>query len=162
MRRATGVIAAYIIATLALSAAGSAYAESIRYSESKVTVKNRETFCQDSRVQAERLVVGDMAGKSIKWLAAGSQALLQATIDNNCSIDDYPVTIIFEVRDFNGMTSYLTIQQIRLSPATQMFTVSSSWTPENPGEYTVRVFSMACPTCLGILSQVMSYDVSVY
>lgn len=152
------------MATLALSAAGSAYGEIIGYNENRVTVKGRETLCQDSKVQAERLVVvGDIAGKTIKQaVAAGSQVLIQATIENTCGIDNYPVLIILEVRDSKGMTDYLAVQQITVSPATQTFTASSSWTPENPGGYTVRVFSIACLTCLGVLSQVMSYDVSVY
>lgn len=162
MRPASVIIAAYTIAILILPAAGNAHAEITRYTESKVTVNERETFCQDSTVQAEKLAVSDMTGKSIKQTAAGSQLLMQATIENACGIDDYPVSIIFEVRNSDGMTSYLTIQQVRLSPETETFTVGSSWTAEDPGEYAVRVFSIACPICTGILTSSTSYDVSVY
>lgn len=126
-----------------------------------MTVKSKETFCHIDRIQADRLEVSNMAGEYTKQAAAGSQVLLQARINNDCSIDNYPVTIIFEVRDSDGMTDYLTIQQVRLSPSTETFTVGSSGTAENPGEYTFRVLSISCLTCLGILIPSPSYEISV-
>jgi hypothetical protein len=126
-----------------------------------VTVKSSETFCPDERVQTKRLEVTDMAGNKVNRVAAGSQVSLQAIIDNRYSLDNYPVTIILEVRDSKGITKYVTWQQINVSPGKRTFVVGSSWTHDRPRDYEIRAFSFACTTCLGF-APVISQKISAY
>jgi hypothetical protein len=143
-----------------MSFANSAHAAILGYSEAKVIVEGDQQHCSQNGVKAAAMGFRDVRGNIIKQAAAGSQVSLQVTINNGCDTPDYPATILFEVRDSDGITRYLALQQISLEPD-QWPRISVSWVPDKPGDYEVRVFVVTCITCTDVLHPIMTHEISV-
>lgn len=162
MLKVTGLIALGIIPVLlCASFASNAYAEILGYSETKVVVKSSQQHCLQYEIKAVAIGFRDVNGNIIKQAAAGSQVSVQVIINNGCDIVDYPATIALEVRDSEGLTKYLALQQIALEPGHQP-RVGFSWTPDKPGDYDVRVFTITSINSTGTLNPVMMHKISVY
>jgi hypothetical protein len=83
-------------------------------------------------------IVTDVSGQELDEIATGTQVVLSTTIVNN-QADAQPFAAIVEVRDGDGITRYLQ-WQIGTLPASGRANVGLSWTPDAPGDYTVRTF----------------------
>jgi hypothetical protein len=77
-----------------------------------------------------------------------------------CNTADEPLTTIIEVRDAQGMTTYLAWQIVPISSSQQIIT-GSSWMPDKPGDYDVRFFPIICLQCPMIISPVVTYKITV-
>jgi hypothetical protein len=137
-----------------------AYAELLGYSKSQITIGERQIYCTQDKIEAE-LVVKDLDGNVITQTAAGSEVSMEATLNLDCNISDNPLMMLFEVRDSDGMTKYLTYQQMPVHSMRQVVT-SSSWVTDKPGEYEVRFFHITCLACPMVLASVEQYKITVY
>lgn len=128
---ALGILGMICNSAYALQPAG----DLIGYSKSTITVvdKNTEsTGCRDDQIKATHLVARDQNSSIIKQTTAGSQVSLEATIVSDCSLDQ-PATLIFEVRDAEGITNHMTWQMVAID-AKERITTGTSWVaPEKPG-----------------------------
>lgn len=139
----------------------------IGYSESTIQVfptppvyYEPDSYCDMPRVYGTELLVRDVAGRIITETTTGSQVQLEATVTNYCDGIER-MLVIFEVRDPNDVTNYLTWQDGTINSSDQVV-IGSSWiAPNVPGEYTVRLFNMPPLSSPMILSQVMIYKLVV-
>jgi hypothetical protein len=75
---------------------------------------------------------------------------------------DESQVVLFEVRDKEGITTYLAWQ--RLAAAEDLgrqIVASTSWTPDKPSTYETRLFAIVCLSCRGVLSHVATYEITV-
>lgn len=138
----------------------SAYGELLGFSESQITVGEKQVYCTQDKIGAE-LVVKDLDGNVITQTAAGSEVSMETTLDLNCNISSTPLTMLFEVRDSDGMTKYLAYQQMQVHSMGQVVT-SSSWIADKPGEYEVRFFPIIDLHSTSILANIEVYKITVY
>lgn len=135
------------------------FAHAVPYSESVITVKESEVYCTYSRVDPS-VVVKDHNDNVITQTAIGTQVLIEATVNLDCNVTDEPLTAIVEVRNAEGMTTYLAWQIIPIS-SSQQIKLDSSWMPDKPGDYDVRFFSITCLHCPMILNHIVTYKITV-
>lgn len=158
-----GIVAVIGLASLLSSTAFAAQylqGKLIGYNESKLTVFEEQTD-RPFAIDLTELAVRDSEGNIIHETTAGSQGTLQAGIASYRSVGSEPVYAIFEVRDPDDITDYLTLQNTTINSAEQM-TVTSSWVaPDRPGEYTIRAFAIACIQCPAALARVLTYELTV-
>ncbi|MEO9363067.1 MAG: hypothetical protein ABI348_04115 [Nitrososphaera sp.] len=162
MLKTAGLIALGIIPVLlGMSFASSAYAEIRGYSETQVIVKSSQQHCLQYEIKAVAMGFRDVNGNTIRQAATGSHVSVQTIINNDCDIADYPATILLEVRDSEGMTKYLALQQIVLEPGHHP-RVGFSWTPDKPGDYEVRVFTITSINSTVPFNPILTHKISVY
>jgi hypothetical protein len=128
--------------------------------ESIITVKEKEINCGGDRVHAA-LAVRDQAGNVVTQTSAGTQVLIEGTLDLDCnnSPGDPPV-VLFEVRDEDGMTVHLAWQTVSVESGKQIVT-GLSWIPEKPGVYDVRFFALFCLNCTGQMPTIVTEEITV-
>jgi hypothetical protein len=127
-------------------------------------------LCQsNASVPIKELSVYDSKGKRVlpelDKVPHGTQLDIMASLSSHCyrtvdSQDNYPFTTMMEVRDSDGITIYLAWQIGSMKPWTDS-SFGSSWTPEKPGEYMIRAFSMGDLHSTSILSQVLLITITV-
>lgn len=137
-----------------------AYGEMFGYSESQITVGERQVYCTQDKIEAE-LVVRDLDGNVITQTAARSEVSMESTLKLDCNTSANPLTMLFEVQDSDGITTYFILQQVPVSSVKQI-TVGASWISDRPGEYTIRFFHITCLNCPGVVLSVEQYKVTVY
>lgn len=129
--------------------------------ESVITVKEKQVYCTNDRVHPA-LTVKDQAGNVITQTAVGTQVLIEAVVGLDCNVylSGELLTMIFEVRDEEGITNYLAWQIFAIESGDQIMT-GLSWTPEKPGNYEVRFFPITCLRCTGIFHNIVTYEITV-
>jgi hypothetical protein len=99
-------------------------------------------------------VLQDVSGKPVTSPSAGQQLVLSTTVVNNVN-DDLPFVALLEVRDINGVTISLAWQTGTLN-ANDRADIGVSWTPQDPGTYTLRTFvisDLANPRVLSLVQE---------
>ncbi|MGH9858357.1 MAG: hypothetical protein ACRD4B_10980, partial [Acidobacteriota bacterium] len=94
-------------------------------------------------VHAEGVIVTQPSMKNsdgtvLSEVGIGQQVALSTTITND-NDSKQPFTCIFDVRDSNGVTVYLSWLSGTLPP-NDRFDIGLSWNPEKRGSYEVRTF----------------------
>lgn len=95
----------------------------------------------------------------------GTQLEIEAILSAECyrtQNEDglYQFTALIEVRDSDGITRYLAVQQGGIQPWTES-SYSVSWIPEEPGEYEIRAFSLGDLSSTAVLSHVVIIKITV-
>ncbi len=103
--------------------------------------------------------VKSVSGQPVTQVLAGSQVVLSTTIKNNLDSSRTYAAIV-EVRDSNGITVFLNWQEGTLQ-ANSETGVGLSWTPDQPGTYTTRVFVLSGLTNPQVLSQTVTSTITV-
>jgi len=112
-------------------------------------------------VYLKDLFVRDMQSNVITETTVGSQVVIEANVVNNCENEDKPLLALFEVRNSDGITVYLSWQNSTIG-SNQQTIVGSSWVATDaPGEYDVRGFGIGCLNCPQILSNILTYKLTV-
>jgi len=101
----------------------------------------------------------DAQGQPLTQVLAGQQVVLSTTIKNN-EVASTSYAAIVEVRDSDGVTVYLNWQTGTL-PADDSIGIGLSWTPDQPGTYTARVFVLSGLTNPQILSPTVTSTITV-
>lgn len=101
----------------------------------------------------------DVTGNELSSVTAGQQVVLSTSVVNNLDRAQ-PFAAILEVRDSSGVTVFLAWQTGSLNQAGQT-QVGLSWTPDNPGNYTIRTFVISDLNNPQILSKVMESQITV-
>jgi len=104
-------------------------------------------------------VLKDVTGRELSEVCSGTQAIVTSVLSNTVD-DSLPFVQIIEVRDSSGVTQKLDFQTGTLSARGQS-EVGSSWTPEQPGSYSLRTFSISNLNNPQILSEVKESPVTV-
>jgi|GEM_PF-5394711 len=100
-------------------------------------------------------------GKVIQGTQLEIEAILSAECYRTQNEDGlYQFTALIEVRDSDGITRYLAVQQGDIQPWTES-SYSISWIPEEPGEYEIRAFSLGDLHSTSVLSQVVIIKITV-
>jgi hypothetical protein len=133
---------------------------SVLHTVVKTTISVKEA-CAGSAVDAS-VVVKDQAGNIIVETTVGTQVSIEGTVFIDCVnyIDGEPQITFFEVRDEEGMTTFLAWQRISEYSDGQIV-ANQSWTPDESGEYEVRLFSPVCLRCPMVLNNVVTYEIRV-
>ncbi len=101
----------------------------------------------------------DVTGRVLDEVCTGTQAIITTTLVN--TVDDaLPFVQILEVRDASGVTQKLDFQTGTLAARGQS-EVGSSWTPDQPGSYTLRTFSVSNLNNPQVLSEVKETPTTV-
>jgi len=103
--------------------------------------------------------VYDLSGNLLDQITAGQQVILSKSFVDNRNVPQ-PFVAIFEIRDSNGFTAYLTWQRGTTAESSQV-NVSASWTAEDIGVYEVRTFFLSDLTNPVFLDVVDSRSISV-
>ena len=120
-----------------------------------------DTPCDNYDGYMKDLLVRDMQDNVITETTVGSQVMIEANVVNNCENEDKALLALFEVRNSDGITIYLSWQNGIISSNQQM-PVGASWiAPDAPGEYDVRGFGITCLACPQILSNILTYKLTV-
>ncbi len=102
----------------------------------------------------EPVIPKDISGEELEEVTAGQQVVLSTVVNNNRNTDlDYAA--IIEVRDADGFTVLLQWATGTLGPSGEN-EVGLSWTPMEPGTYTVRTFvlsSVDSPAPLSLIEE---------
>lgn len=94
------------------------------------------------------LTVKDIYDNTITETRIGSQVELETTVVNECRVEDKPLFVILEVRESDGVTTFLAWQNSTINAGEQV-AMKTSWVAGEPGGYTVRAFYIGCLTCSG-------------
>ncbi|HEY8140292.1 MAG TPA: hypothetical protein VIE86_04345, partial [Nitrososphaera sp.] len=101
----------------------------------------------------------DVTGRVLDEVCTGTQAIITTSLVN--TVDDAtPFVQILEVRDASGVTQKLDFQTGTLAARGQS-EVGSSWTPDQPGSYTLRTFSVSNLNNPQVLSDVKETPTTV-
>lgn len=107
----------------------------------------------------EPVVPRDISGEELEEVSAGQQVVLSTIVNNNRSSElDYAA--IIEVQDADGFTVLLQWATGTL-PASGENSVGLSWTPTEPGTYTVRTFVLSEIGNPAALSQITESTLTV-
>jgi hypothetical protein len=107
----------------------------------------------------EPVVPRDISGEELEEVSAGQQVVLSSIVNNNRSSElDYAA--IIEVQDADGFTVLLQWATGTL-PANGENSVGLSWTPTEPGTYTVRTFVLSEIGNPAALSQITESTLTV-
>jgi hypothetical protein len=96
--------------------------------------------------------VHDLDGNLLDQTTVGRQVILSKTFENEKNVSQ-PYVAIFEVRDPDGLTVYLTWQTGIMAAGGQA-NVGASWIAEGAGEHHIRTFllsSLTSPEALDII-----------
>jgi hypothetical protein len=116
-------------------------------------------FTADNRLDPA-VVVKDQAGNIITQTEVGTQVLIEATVNLDCNTTDEQLTAIVEVRNADGMTTYLAFQIVSIN-SSQKIIIGSSWMPDKSGDYDVRFFPITCLRCPMVIHPVVTYKIAV-
>jgi hypothetical protein len=154
-----GAIAFLILVAISIISPATS-ADAVILSKVAETTIHVKEVCDGPIIEAE-LVVKDQDGSVIRQTTVGSQVLIEGSVFMDCfQYPDESQTTIFEVRDKKEFTPYVAWQVLSEDSGGQI-TAGVSWTPDEPGTYTVRFFPMVCLSCPMILSNVVSYEIIV-
>jgi hypothetical protein len=104
-------------------------------------------------------VLKDVTGRELDEVCSGTQAIVTTVLSN--TVDDVlPFVQIIEVRDSSGVTQKLDFQTGTLSAGGQS-EVGSSWTPDQPGSYSLRTFAISNLNNPQVLSDVKETPTTV-
>ncbi len=103
--------------------------------------------------------VKDAQGNAVSQVLAGQQVVLSTTVKNN-EAGSTSYAAIVEVRDSNDITVYLNWQTGTLT-ANGETGIGLSWTPDQPGKYTVKVYVLSGLANPRILSQTVTSTINV-
>lgn len=104
-------------------------------------------------------VLKDVTGRELTEVCSGTQAIVTTVLSN--TVDDaLPFVQIIEVRDASGVTQKLDFQSGTLSAGGQS-EVGSSWTPDQPGSYSLRTFAISNLNNPQVLSEVKETPTTV-
>lgn len=103
--------------------------------------------------------VYDLRGNLLDQITAGQQVILSKSFVDSRNVPQ-PFVAIFEVRDSDGFTVYLTWQS-GTTAAGGHVDASASWTAEDIGVYDVRTFSLSNLTSPVVLDVVESRSIPV-
>lgn len=158
MPRLTGLALASVLTAAILSPVLAADA-AVLSTVAETTINVKEA-CNGPVIDAE-VVVKDQAGNVITETTVGTQVSIEGTVSMACidHHEDSRITL-FEVRTKEGITTFLAWQTISEYSDGQII-ISQSWTPDKPGEYEVRLFSPVCLRCPMVLSNVVTYEITV-
>jgi len=101
----------------------------------------------------------DATGKVLTSVIVGQQVVLTTTIVNNQDAPQTHATIL-EVRDGNGVTVFIGWGTGTLA-AKASTNIGLSWTPDNPGSYTLRTFVLDDLATPQILSNTIESKITV-
>ena len=101
----------------------------------------------------------DVTGDEIDEVTVGQQVVLSTTIQNNID-DEQPFVALIEVRDSKGITVYLAWQTGTLNSEGEA-EVGLSFTPQEPGTYTIRTFVISDLGTPEILSELRESEFTV-
>lgn len=104
-----------------------------------------DSSCDVSDIYISQFLVKDLRGSAVTRVTAGSQLVIEATIDNRCSDrDKQQQYILFEVRDYVSATLYESWQNSTIG-SNQRMAIGTSWVvPDIAGEYQIIVFYVGC------------------
>jgi hypothetical protein len=164
MAAAAGVLALSVL-NLPAYAFPSTWGNLTGYGQSKIALvvaeRNGGTgSCREDQVKATHIVATDQRGNFIKQTTTDSQVLLRADLASMCA-SAQPAILIFEVRDAQGVTKYLSWQTLMVGAQKHVTTRVSWLAPDVPGAYEVRFFKISCLQCPMVLSQVLTYRLDV-
>ncbi|MGI0049925.1 MAG: hypothetical protein ACREAW_10325, partial [Nitrososphaera sp.] len=148
-----------ILAMISLTtfAAGSIY-PSPAFVESTITVKEAGDEPSIDLV----LTIKNQTGNIIKQTAAGTELLIEfSTIIYRLLCQDDSRVMLFEVRDEEGVTTFLAWQMFSAQDLGDRIAAGASWIPDRPGTYEVRSFAIACLNYSGVFPHVASYEITV-
>ena len=158
MPRLTGLVIVGMLTAAILSPVLAADAAVL--STGAETTINVKEACNGPVIDAE-VVVKDQAGNVIKQTTVGTQVLIEGTVSMECV--DHPDAsriTLFEIRTKEGITTYLAWQKFPIYTSGQM-AAGLSWTPDEPGEYEVRLFPVFCLNCPMVPSKIVTYEITV-
>ncbi len=104
-------------------------------------------------------VLKDVTGRELDEVCSGTQAIVTTVLSNTVD-DSLPFVQIIEVRDSSGVTQKLDFQSGTLSAGGQS-EVGSSWTPDQPGSYSLRTFAISNLNNPQVLSEVKETPTTV-
>jgi hypothetical protein len=104
-------------------------------------------------------VLKDVTGRELSEVCSGAQAIVTTVLSNTID-DSLPFVQIIEVRDASGVTQKLDFQTGTLSAGGQS-EVGSSWTPDQPGSYSLRTFAISNLNNPQVLSEVKETPTTV-
>ena len=143
--------------SLAAFAAGSIY-HSPAFVESTITVKEAGDEPSIDLI----LTVKDQTGNIIEQTAAGTQVLIEgSTIIDRLQCQDDSRVMLFEVRDEEGVTTFLAWQMFSAEDSDDRIAAGASWIPDKPGNLEVRSFAIACLNYSGVFPHVTTYEITV-
>jgi hypothetical protein len=112
----------------------------------------QSAFAEAGDISVSGVGFRKLPGGSLDDPPGGGQRLLTATIANN-STQSLSYAAFLDLRDSEGVTQYLEFHKGRLDPEASS-DIASSWTPDRPGEYELRVFVISDFENPEILSQI--------
>ena len=156
--RLTGLVIVSVLTAAILSPVLAADA-AILSTVAETTISVKEAC--DGPVIDPDVVVKDQAGNIITETTVGTQVSIEGSVTMDCfQYADDSQTIIFEVRYEQDITTYLAWQMLSEDSGGQI-TAGVSWTPDKPGKYEVRFFPIVCLSCPMVLSNVVTYEITV-
>jgi hypothetical protein len=120
----------------------------IGFNESKITVNDERRSCGSSNFGLTQLLVKDIREKVISSSESGSQIMVEISVASQCVFDNYPVLILLEVEDKDGLTRYLAFQNFTMNLGTS-YTAGFSWLSQDAADYKFGVFVHSCSGCSG-------------
>jgi hypothetical protein len=105
------------------------------------------------------VVPKSISGDTLVIVTQSTQVILSTTVKNTLTVAQPFVTVV-EVRDEDGITVFLAWQTGILN-ANGETEVGLSWTPEEPGDYEVRVLTLSSITSPQILSEIALTNIVV-
>jgi len=112
-----------------------------------VPTSGNQTCTYDQLKTEEVKVTGAGSDNPLNRTYTGKLVSIVAKISNSCLASSYPFTELIEVRNSAGETVFMASQNTTVSTNKQLI-ISTSWTPEKPGDYTIRAATLHCPQCL--------------
>ncbi len=107
------------------------------------------------------VLVKDLSGKIVNKTNVWNQVLIEGSAFMDCfQYPDEIQTMVFEVRNKEVITTFIAWQSV-LQDSGGTLAGGVTWTPNEPGTYTVRFFPIVCLSCPMVLNKVVSYEVLV-
>ena len=155
------------IIALAFSASGSnlfveSFAQStvVDYNGTTITLEEQHKFCTSNTLQITGVSITDPNGNTIRKTEQSSQVIVEASVTSYCQYSNYPVLIMLEVINSDGVTSYRAFQNITMSHGDDV-KPSFSWMVDDAGDYQLRIFAHACIPCSGDFQNASAFDLAV-
>ncbi|MGI0048871.1 MAG: hypothetical protein ACREAW_04965 [Nitrososphaera sp.] len=112
----------------------------------------QSAFAEVGDISVSGVGFRDIGGCKNGGVVCGSQYMLTANVTNN-STQSLSYVAFLDLRDSEGVTQYLEFHKGRLDLEASS-DIASSWTPDRPGEYELRVFVISDFENPKILSQI--------
>ena len=101
----------------------------------------QSVFAEVGDIAVSGVEFRDIGGGGLDGPPSGRQMMLSANMTNN-SVQPLFYIAFIELRNSDGVTLYLEFHKGRLDPDASS-NIASSWTPDRPGEYELRVFAIS-------------------